>query len=189
MASNSLYPGFVYLFYETGGTPHKMTIPISNPVEVGGVWYVDNAGGTSVLLSTTLVTLVNILRGFYPASATFLYYELWTMASPTADPIFRETDRIDIVGTSGSAPQAYGQCVFTFRTKLGGILKVYLMESVKAVNAIIQPPFTGNDLTFVTHMIGTSCIWFGRDGSDAIVCIRAVTKTSDALRKKYLLDV
>lgn len=189
MAQNSLYPGFLYLYYETGGTPHRMTIPISNPNEVGGTWYIDTADGSDITALAGITAFVNVLKAFYPASATFLYYELWTMESAEADPVFRETGRLDIVGTSGSAQVTYGQAVWTFRTRAGGIMKIYMMESTKAANAIIQPPFSGADLTFVTHVIGTSAINFGRDGSDAIVCIRCVTKTSDALRKKYLLDV
>lgn len=189
MPINSLYPGFVKLFYNSNGHEHVQTIPVQPYIGVGGGWWLTRKDGTPGSVWTTqIVTYATLLRPYFHSSSAINRAELWTMASPTSDPVYRETHTIALAGTSATAPTPYLQRSVTYRAQLGGLYRWMLMETSEVMNAELYPPFSGTDLAMANYLTGGTSIVCARDGSFLVVPIRLLTKTNDQLRKKYLLD-
>lgn len=191
MAINSLAPGYVKLFYTSNGHTHVQVVPVQVYQAVGGAWFLsmkgDSIGNDWVTVFTAYVTA---FRAAIPNGATVNFAELWTMDSPTADPIFRASTNIALAGLGGAtAAIANSQVTIAYRSENGGLYKWVSVENNIAVNTIIQPPFTATQLASLhTYLIGaTSCV-SARDGGFLIAALRAISKTNDKLRKKFLLD-
>lgn len=189
MAPNSLYPGFVKLFYTSAASLHTQTLPCKPFVAVGGEWWLESkAGGAGNSWKIFVDNYAAVMRTFFPAVSTITFAELWTLATPTAVPVFQDTHQLNVVGTNGTAVVPMSQIVTTFRTQAGGRLKIQYMDVSFNPNAEIQPPFTGALLAlsnYLTQGTGWVC---GRNGGFPIQAIRALTKTNDHLRKKRVLE-
>lgn len=192
MATNSLYPSFIKLFYNSAGHPHVQTLPVKafsslSPSgwglekPISPAQYADWEDGVDAY--------VTVLKTWFPAASAVNSAELWTMADPTADPIYRATMYIGVAGTNATAALLYAQNTMTFRTDAGGIYKSVVLEmSATSVNTEVYPPFSGIQLAMSNFLTGVDSFVFGRDGGRIIAPIRSLAKTNDALRKKYLLD-
>lgn len=190
MAVHALDDGFVILFYNSNGHNHKHIIPIKNPIDSGGgVYTVDQASGSALSLITAMTTLVTAMKPLFPAAATFQYWELWVKPTPDADPVFKQTADLSIVGTNGAGAVPYGQVIYSYRTRAGGNGKVQFQESSLAANFALKPPYASPHTAVVTYLLGTGNIYAGRDGSFIASVPKVNTKTNDKLRKKFLLNV
>lgn len=188
MAANSLYPSFVKLFYTSNAHQHVMIIPVKAEL-VGEDWLFRDKGGNLTLeIVAALTPFITVIKPFYHTSANFDFAELWTLASPGADPVYVLAEDLNIAGT-GAAAVAMSQMVLTFRTVGGGLYRLYLMEQSNAANAVQRAPFTGAYATINTYITGSGSIIAARDGSYLSSMASAITKINDALRKKYLLNV
>lgn len=189
MAINSLFPGFVVLYYTTNGHIHKMTVPAQPYAGIGGAWFLSEKAssvGRAWVLSFT--DFVNVFRPCVITTGTLNFAELWTMDTPTSDPIFRESTDISLAGTRAGTPLAYSQEVITFRSANGGLYRFVNLESATSVNVVTNPPFAAPFAALRTYLIGnTSCV-SARDGGFLIAALRMVSKTNDKLREKFLLD-
>lgn len=189
MAANSLYPGFWRIHYTSNAHPHVMVVPVK-PVNVGGSWFFqDKQGNTVVGLVAAATAFINPLKPFMHTSSTFVDVELWTMSSPTADPVFQDVQPLGIAGTAATATIPREQFVGTFRTQGGSLWRLYLMEAVVQIDQVTNPPYNANYAALVTALTGLSSYVAGRDGTFLNSCVRFVAKENDALRKKYLLNV
>lgn len=192
MAANSLFPGFVKIFYTTNGHQHIMTQPVDPYVGVGGAFGLNtgNPGPGYFPWTAGIDAFVAVLRPLIHSSSSINRAELWTLAAPGADPIYQDTHEIELAGTSATVPQPNSQLVVSFRTTTGGLLRVYVMEGSNTVNQELFPPVWGNTIiaNFVNYIASNTGYLKGRDGGQPKVGIRLLTKTNDALRKKYLLD-
>lgn len=191
MAINSLFPGFVKLFYTSNAHTHVQVIPVQVYSGVGGAWFLsEKASSVGRTWVTSITDYVTAFRSAIPNGATVNFAELWTMADATADPIFRESTNFALAGTGGAgAAIANSQVTIAYRSQNGGLYKWVSVENNIVVNTIYQPPFTATQLvTLHTYLIGnTSCV-SARDGGFLIAALRAISKTNDKLRKKFLLD-
>lgn len=192
MAENSLFPGFVDLFYTTNGHQHKARIPAAPYLGAGAVWGLETGtpGPGYFPWTAGIDAYVAVLRPLIHSSSQIVRAELWTMASPTADPVFVAVYDVELAGTSAAAPVANSQAVFTFRTDVGGILRTYIMEGSLAVNQEHFPPgWGGATLAAFANYIMSANSWLkGRDGGKPFAGVRFLSKTNDTLRKKYILD-
>lgn len=190
MAPNSLYPGFIKIYYTSATHPHEMVFGITNPL--GGInsSTIQNKGGTANATGTAMTTFVNAVKTFFPTTATFRYWELFKMASVDADPIMIDTGTLNISGSVAGSSTPYGQEIISYRSELGGTGKIYIMEGTRAVNTILQPPFSSGsaELVFSTYLTGSTSVVTARDGGFPMVVTKAITKTNDALRRKYFLE-
>jgi hypothetical protein len=191
--SNSLYPGFVRIHYESNGHPHKMVIPVTPVSGTGGTddFGLELKGGGTA--TDWALAVSNFVEGqldlFLHTSDTFGSAELWTMSSPTADPINVSVTDLSNTGASTGAVLALGMMNMTWRTQAGGIYRLVVMEPAGlALNDEQFPPYTAQLLDMDTFLRGTTSFVHGRDGGFLSAPIRYLTKTNDALRKKYLLD-
>lgn len=190
MARNSLYPGFVRINYHANGHRHSLVQPVS-PALVAGVWTLNKPDGGSYNPWTLGVTaFVTIMKAIYDPAAVIDNAELFTLASPTASPVFEDAVTLNISGTEAAAPVPWGQLVFTLRLAGGGIMRPYFMESTVPVDQRIAPgswaaDFAGNGAFYLTS---ANYVW-GRELAAPIVGIWATSKTNDELRRKDFLDL
>ena len=186
--ANSLYPGFINIFYTGyGGHAHTMRLPVI-PSPSGGSYVLEQNDGTSEIIWTYHVEdLVDKLILWLKAPEGFSRAELWTLSSPTADPVFAEAYEINREGTASGDNNKWTQAVWTHRTRLGGIGRFYLMEANVGLNLNYRaplPPGTIADLSL--FLTGTTGFVRGRDGSQLVAPISYTTKINDSLRRKYL---
>ena len=182
---HSLYPGFVKLFYTVGTFEHTQTIPVKPFLSVSSTWYVEAKGDpTGVLWTTALAAYINAVKPLYPATATFTYAELWTMSTPEADPLWVDTAMLAVVGTAGGSFVTAGQVVFSGRSTAGGVVKLYFMESIVAVNNKYKPTYSAPLLAVASYLTGAGSWLAARDGGFWAVVPQVTSKTNDKLRKQ-----
>lgn len=150
-----------------------------------------NKFGTETSLNDWLSNVfAPVWEPFYRASDSLVEAEIWSKPTPESDPLFIKVLDIADVGSSASTIVPYSQGVLTLRTEAGGITKVYLMETVFAVNTHDPRPFADTRVSALSAALTASAsVWYGRDNSYPIIGLNWNTKTNDALRKKYLLNV
>lgn len=192
--ANSLYPGFVKIGYTVKTRPHHMIVPVQPYQDVAGDWWLsEKDDGIGQLWLTAIQGLQDKINPMYNTTDYAIQgAELWTLDSPDADPVFQESGTLSTTGTVGTASIDYGQIVFTWRSVDGGIIKLYLMESIFNPNVKAAAPSYGGNTAkqnLNTYMTSTGAVVSGRDGSFASVGLFSKSKTSDALRKKYIMDV
>lgn len=190
MAINSLYPGFVKIFYTSNGHQHTQTLPVKPYVGLGGAWYLEQKNDvTGIQFSAAVTVYANLFKALLHTTSTVTSAELWTMSSPTADPQFREVVEVATAGTATGTVIPYSQVSVTYRTANGGLFRHLVLEqSIHAVNAEMYPPFSAATAAMRAWLTGDQSFVFGRDGGALVAAIRLLSKTNDQLRKRYLLD-
>jgi hypothetical protein len=190
MAPNSLYPGFVKVYYTSNGHTHTHTVPVQVYSGVGGVWFLSEKASTvGRAWTVSFPEYVTVFRAMLPASASVNFAELWTMDSPTADPIFREAITISLAGTRSGTTQPNQQETVIFRSQNGGLWRWVGLETSAAANTVTQPSaFAAPYTTLRDYVQGSTSVISARDGGYLIAPLRAITKTNDKLRERFLLD-
>lgn len=187
---HSLYPGFIRLFYTSNGHSHRQVLPVQPNTPAAGTALKLHDGSVGAGDWTDDITeWVSLVKVFFHTADNFDSAELWTLASPTADPIFRETFSLGIAGTNAGADTPAGQGVLTFRGNEGERSLIYLMEGV--ISSSLRQAYADFDSAtkaladFVTAPDG----WiFGRDNNYPIATLNFTGKVNDQLRKKYFLS-
>jgi len=186
MPVHSLSPGFIELQYSFSGLTHKMRIPVTPDAgwATGVQPNLVRKNGTTVAMNAAVDELIVLLRPFFNTTTDFIKAEAWFYPTGAADPIWVWSYAIGLAGSSGTANVLSSQLVITYRSLVGGLAKVYLMEGVSAVNVRNSYPFGAGSLTNLsTYLTGTTSWWYARDNGALIVPIWATTKTNDKLRK------
>jgi hypothetical protein len=189
MTVYSLYPGFIKIFYNSNSHDHEMVLPV-DPFLSGSDWLLNaNAGATTPEWTEFVDDFVLVMKALFDTASDIVSAQLFTMATATADPIFRANYDIGVVGTGGSAAIPFAQARFTYRTHLGGLLIVQLMEAIMPVNQRDTPPLAGATIIAFDDFIraDTFC-GFGRDGGTPIALTSMETKVNDKLRQRYIVS-
>jgi len=187
MAIHDIAPGFVVLTYASPYGTHKQTIPIANPVFALGAWSIDEKGTPAQLWTTAVTAFCNALKPLMGTDVSYSAAELYTKAVGAA-PVLVDTATLSITGTGGAAAQKASELSIAFRTAAGGRGRVTVLDAPFTPNARYVPPaYTGLTAvaTFVSYLLGSSDMYFGRDGAWPQIAGKALTKTNDALRHKY----
>lgn len=186
--SNSLFPGFVKLYYTSAYAQHVATIPANVQQDVG-VWKVQCKDNTYLTTAVATAALAVPLKAMLHTSCTIDYAELWRMATPTSDPIYVETASLNIAGTSASATNQAVQSVWSYRTIGGSFGKLTLLDSIQVANQKLLPPnYGGATYKAVMDYIMAAATWiYGRDNTYPATGVKCISKYNDALRKKYNL--
>lgn len=193
MAIHSLYPGFVKTYYTSNGHTHVMTMPVipqNIPMVPGSTPNLLRNDGTYGSWQDEIAKITAHLIALYPTTATFTRSEIFGMASKTGDPFYVSgTTIVGGSGTNGGAVVPFSLATITLRTNAGGIVKMCLMESCLLPNQEYTAPSFGGITelaALVNHLLGSDNVVMGRDGGEPMASIMCKTKTSDALRKRYL---
>lgn len=188
MAANSLAPGFIRIFYTGVTGVHTMTLGYEpgtiNPLHL-------KAGGITELVPATAITgLITVLRPAAPTTTSFDYWERWSISAPGADPIFQETAVIGLAGTNVAVAQPAHGMSFNYRTNLGGIGKLLLLDDVQAFQGRQRAPLYGATTiaNIVAFMLGSTNWIRGRDNGYPVAVPAVTGKYYDALRKRFYLD-
>lgn len=186
---NSLYPGFVKLFYSVGTKEHTSILPCKPFLNALSAWWVENKGGGGGGLWTAAVdSYLAVIKAFYHSSASWTNAELWTLASAESDPIYREGYMPGVAGTAATSPTPMAQLVVSGRTQEGGVAKLYLMEPSLVVNQKLKPPYATTYAALATYMLGSTSWIVGRNGGFWIAVPQQTTKTNDTLRRQAGLE-
>lgn len=186
MAENSLYPGFIKLHHEAPLGEHIYTLPVKPFLAVGGDWWLEEQGipqGEEWVAALT--RYLTVIKPYLPTSQTFTYAELWSMASASSDPVYRDTAELTIAGTGAGTYIPASMLTVSYRTSEGGNGKLIILDGIRAVNTKNRPPFSGIDATLQAYLLSDNCCLYGRDGGKPIAVPKILTKTNDVLRRKY----
>lgn len=192
MTQYSLFPGFIKIYYNFSNLIHTMTIPCE-PVtgwEVGVEPELRVNPSTTIDMSGAVDALMAVLRPYFGNGTEFQSAEAWFFESEESDPVWVYTYPIALVGTSATQSLAYSMQVMTFRTTLGNLYKLYLMEvATSALTPFKNPaPFPAGAAKNIADYITGSTSWVkARDGSKPVVALALLGKLSDAIRKIRLL--
>lgn len=192
MAQNSLFPAFARIFYTGLSGEHTMTVPLGgaqpgaiNPAE----WSVLRADGAYEDFATAISDYVTQLANLSVTTMNFVEAELYTMDSPTADPLYRRTVELGVAGGVASSPEMVAsQTVFSFRSANGGVGKITLLD--RTVDGLRRRVWRNNNpVSFNAlraYLLSDDNIVHARDGGLPIGTTYVTEKFNDALRRKVL---
>jgi hypothetical protein len=132
-------------------------------------------------------TWVDQMKAFYNTSVTFDGFELWKYAASSFDASFVSAHADTDAGSSGSSLQPAAQSIVTFRTGLGGVMKLSFMESVIVPAGTDTGTMSNASLeTLVASLEGTVYPFWGRDNSFPFTRIAHYPGQNEALfRRRY----
>ncbi len=188
MASNCLAPGYVKIFYSSNGHSHTQTLPVK-PASVVSNFHLLTKDGTNVAIADALEAYYAVWAGFFATGDTMDGFEQYTQANCASAPVFQGAGTLTgFIGASGSADVQWGQADFTFKSAGGGRGLLKLLETPLPVDtkSALNSYVSGTIRDFVDYLIGDSSWILARDNTYLSRPINLVTKTNDALRKKFL---
>lgn len=190
MAENSLFPSFVRLAYHSPYSPHIMTLPTlqftnTDPGVAGDFATWDAVGIDGHTMIAALVT--ELAKQYQAGDATFDSYDIFTMASAEAEPVWRFGAALGVAGSSLALVgwrQAV-QATFTFRTSLSGISRIVLLDK-PTNNAFGRYTVPGADeAAIVAEWTDEANGWAGRDGGRPLLLKNITIDLNDRLRREY----
>lgn len=195
MAQNSIYPGYVRIKYTVAGRPHHQILPVI-PAAVYEPGYDDpffllGDGISEISFASAMDSYDDILDdGLNTGDGQIQLAEFFQLATPTSDPVFIYAIDIGHAGASISSTVAFSQRTTSFRTSMGGYYKNVVLDQTSPVNQEDPYPFgAGAAANLAAYLMNPATNWIrGRDGGRIISGINSITKTNDALRRKYLLN-
>jgi hypothetical protein len=191
--ANTLFPAFVKLEYTTTFAPHVAILPIRDtPIFDADpeLTTVENWDGAQVPLSDMVIDLATAMAKYYTADDAFTLYSTWTMLTPTSDPVFQETLRLDpiIVGTGTTIGwQKAVQSTHSFRTSLGGTSKLVCLDagSFNAWDKQVDPTGSADLLAIIAAWTSNSNAFAGRDGGRPSTFMQLTKTLNEKLRRAY----
>lgn len=187
--ANSLAPAFGRIAMHTAYGIHTLTHQLFGVIAAGLGTQVVTADGTNVLASTVFPDLVDLFLPFFPTTAVFDSFTLFSKPTP-ADlpvPVF-SAGFTGKIGTSSSPGWTKAvQTTTTWRTANVGLLKLVFLDSASGdtfdpiLSAAADP--STDDLD--QYMRSDDCIVSGQDNSRAVTFIRQTSTLNEKLRKQY----
>jgi len=176
------------MFYTSNGHDHVQTLPVKPVSSVDNFLLRQKAGG-SINLADAVAALYAVWNPFFPVTDSISGFESYTQADCASAPVLRETgDAVGLVGTSVNANIQWQQADFTFKSSAGG------RGIFKPLEATFDPDQKDALSTFTSgiifdlysYLVGDDSWITARDNFYLQRSLNLVTKTNDALRKKYL---
>lgn len=189
---DGLAPSFVKIYYESIHGPHTQTVPVNlvSGGMPGGTFELYAKDNSQINWVTGITALVNAMKANFHSSVVFQYAELYSKGGTAVAPVFLDTTVLSIAGTHATASNAAGQMVFSIRSDLGGKGFLYLMDHSGGLNQKLKAPAYGGAtiLAVVTYLLSASNIVLCRDNGYPVVVTKVLTKTNDALRRRYRIS-
>lgn len=107
-------------------------------------WSVSLRGGGSSPLDTEVDNFMAFLEDMYSTAVDFSHAELWEYSPGTFDSVFRSSYTLGLSGVSASPTVIYSQTILSFRSTLGGIMKLDMRgtDQAKAAKTGFPSPST-----------------------------------------------
>lgn len=183
MALNYPGPFEVRLFYTTnepaGVNEHvlRLSCQISvegDPGDPFSDWIPIDKGGNAVgSLDGDVDALVTLLKPMFNTAVDFSLAELWEYQFGTFDSVFRSSYDINQSGTAATATVNHSQTIWSFRTALGGTMKIDLRGTIHGSGAQQSfPTGVAAANSVATAFLASNSIWWGRDNSYPVAAIR-----------------
>jgi len=86
----------------------------------------NKSGSPSNPVSAVLLDLLTFVRPFYLPAVDFVRAEVWKYPPQSFDALFISAQNVGTGGNGTGTTTIAGQLIFTFRTSLGGVMKVDL---------------------------------------------------------------
>jgi hypothetical protein len=192
--ANSLFPGYVDVEYTSVYGPHAMRLPIRAEPDFDAdptLTQLEMWDLTPRSLFDMVTDLVTALAAYYPATTDFQLYSVWTLATPTSDPVFRQVSRFGVSPISGSGTSVgwdkATQLTHTFRTSGGGVSKLVALDagSFNAWNKQTDPTGSADLLAVIAEWTSGAAGWAGRDGFQPTTFLQLTKTLNEELRKSY----
>lgn len=137
-----------------------------NPGDPFNLWTpIQKDGGTIVTLANHLNALIGVIDDCFHNTTDFVNAELWQYTPGTFDAIYRSASAIATSGVSSTATAQLSQTIWTFRSQLGGIMRVDLRGTIFTPGAFVSIPTTGVQQAVATYFLGGTSPWWARDNS------------------------
>lgn len=189
MPVNSLSPGYLEVKYTYSNLLHRMRIPVQPAAGwvIGTEPSVVDNGGNNVILTTAMNNFLTPFRAMFANTTEVVSTDAWFYPLDVNNPVWVYTLLHGVQGTNTGTNTPSSQMTVSFRTSLGGIAKLVMLEGVFTPNVRNSYPFGAGALTtLMNQMLGTGGIWRGRDGGKLVSPIWSTSKTNDAVRKVRL---
>lgn len=190
--ANSLSEGFIRGTYTGASGIHHFILPINfdGTPTPGTEPLLTKKGAGTILAEAGLQAFLDVYGTLFNDDTQFGLAEAYTVDPDTEERGFVWGWDMDFLGLSSQPNVPLGMATMTFKTIVGGLLKVVAMEGAATVNTKEFSPFpSGSNLTDLSdYVTGTDSIVIGRDNAYAFASISFTVKTSDALRKRVGLS-
>lgn len=189
MAINSLSPAFIVVRYTRSTVPHTSIIPtkFSGTPTPGSNPNLLNHFGVAVDFESAMAAWAILLQDMFSTAVTLDTAEVWSQPTPDDDPVWIFTTGLALTGTRSGTAVVAGQQVLTFRTHLGGLFRLYFMETPVPPNQVATYAGMANpELELANFVTGATSWLYGRDNGQPILTLGWKTKTNDVLRRKLL---
>lgn len=195
MTPHTLWPCSVTFNLTTGFSRHKMTLPLTawSPVSTG------HPAGTNLAWDDSqadtddmVVGLVDLLRPFWPSTATFTNYTIYTYDSVNAPA--RPRISIPIVSGAGTGGATIPAAQATFNFKSAGFFPFKLVMLDARVSSTFAPletlvsPANDDEIAIVNWLTADTNAFSARDNTQITTFERVTYTLNEKLRKSYRLD-
>lgn len=196
MTLNFPGPYELRIFYDTtvGSTviPHeqRLNVKCQSDPSPGALFSAINivAGDNTVSdLQTEVDAWVALMKALFHTSSNINYAELWKYTPGTFLASFISTYNIAVAGTSGSATASATASIFVFRTIEGGLMKVQVMEGVRAATTrLAAAGLNASEAALVAYVLDPALgqFFLGRDTSYPFAFTYMYPGQHEALWKK-----
>lgn len=190
MAENFPGPYELRIVYTNPPLPHvqRLNVALTTDPSPGTPFNLIEAVpriGSSVALDTKVDEWVDILRDQLHTSNTVNYVELWKYEPLTYNAQFISSYNVNLAGLAAPSPVPAGQMIFTFRTVEGGILKINLMEGLRAPGLeVLYPSLATTEQALVDYVLSPGNIFLARDTSQPFAFHKLLPGTNEALFKR-----
>jgi len=184
----SLAPGYVRVTYDGTLFPHHMTIPVNySGTPTPGTEPDLVLKDASILgAEAAIAALYAVITPFFKTTTHFGLAEAHTVDPTTGEDAFIFAWNLGLTGGDVGTQISSGQQVVVFKTSVGSLYKLYMMENVSPVNVKVLPPFVAGPLLDLSDFIvGGSSPVYGRQNAYPFVPVSSLTKTNDKLRKQH----
>lgn len=189
--ANSLYPSFVQIAYHSVYAPHIATIPTLQWTPDSGYGLFETHAGSTIAADDMVEQLIDVLLPFYPSTVGFDSFTIFTMDTPTSPAIpraFKTSAEVGSNGTPGNTKAVQG--TWTFKTELGGISKIVLLDvgNNNSFEKVTQATVGVAGQAFIDEFTSDANGWAGRDGGQPVFFLQLAYTLNEKLRRNYYMD-
>lgn len=187
LSTRSLAPGYIRGTYSGALFPHHMNIPVNfsgTPVPGTMPTLLTKSGGT-VAADVAYNTFLGPILPNFNNGTVFGLTEVHTVDATTGEDQFIFAWDANQTGLNTDPRVPTSQAVMTFKSRLGTLYRLYLMEGVASPGVKLLPPLPGTVFpAMVDYMLSDDSIVWARKNAYLFSVVSYITKLNDKLRKQ-----